>query len=180
MTNLPVPTLASEVPGNYVTSALWNANVYNGLSFVLGPPDFVGYQNTAQSLSSGSWTALSLDASTLDSYGGHSNTTNNSRYTCQSNVAGWYTCCGVYAPVGNSSGFRAVRLQVNGSPLLGAGSYLPNNGTSDAGYVTPTRDVYLNVGDYVEVAGWQSSGGSLNTTIDPELRCALWVRFSHS
>lgn len=178
MTNLPIPTPASEVPGNFITGALWNANVYNGLTFLLNPPVFVGVQNTAQSVGNTGWTGLSLDTSPLDSYGGHSNVTNNSRYVAQ--VAGWYTACGVFAPVANSSGFRAARLQVNGNPVLAGASYVIANGTSEGGVVTPTKDVFLNVGDGIEVAGWQNSGGSLSTALDVDLRSGLWVRWSHA
>jgi hypothetical protein len=175
-----IPTMASEVPSNYIPSALWNANVYNLGTFLLAPPDFVGYQGSAQSVPNSAWTPLAIDNTVVDTYGGHSNVTNNSRYVCQTGVPGYYTVCGVYVPAGNASGFRAIRMQVNGSPVLGASAYIPSNGSVDTGVVTPTRDVFLNVGDYVELAGFQSTGSALNTAIDPDMRCALWVRFSHS
>jgi hypothetical protein len=180
MTNLPVPTPASEVPGNFITGALWNANVYNGLTFMLNPPLFVGYQASSQSLGNTQWVALAMDATAVDTYGGHSNVTNNTRYTAQ--VAGWYTVCGCYAiSAGNSgAGFRAVRILVNGAAVLGHASYLPPNGGSETGVVTPTRDVYLNVGDYVEVCGWQSTGGSWGTSVGTDIRSMLYVRYSHA
>jgi hypothetical protein len=177
MTNLPVPIPASEVPGNFITGALWNANVYNGLTFLLNPPVFVGYQSTVQSIPNSTWTALSLDTTTVDSYGGHSNVTNNSRYTAQ--VAGWYTVCGVYAPTGNSTSFRAAKINVNGTAILGTAAYLGAMG-AEMGIVTPTKDVYLNAGDYVEVCAYQGSGGSLSTILDGDLRTGLWVRWSHA
>lgn len=178
MTNLPVPVPASVVPGTFMTAALWNANVYNGLTFLLNPPDFVGVQNTAQSIPSGAWTAVSLDTSQIDSYGGHSNVTNSSRYTAQ--VAGWYTCCGVSEMATNASGDRAVRLQVNGTAVKGAAALVGPYSGNGVALPTPTRDVYLNVGDYVEVATFQTSGGALSTAVSADLCSALWVRFSHA
>jgi hypothetical protein len=178
MTNLPIPIPAQEIPGNLVTGALWNANVFNGLTYMLNPPIFVGYQNTSQSIGQTVWTPISIDTTTVDSYGGHSNTTNNSRYTAQ--VAGWYTVCGVYGTgTGSSTGFRAARIQVNGSPIVAGAVYMLANGSVETGVVTPTKDVYLNAGDYVEVAAWQNSGASLGTTLDVDIRCGLWVRWSH-
>jgi hypothetical protein len=179
MPNLPVPIPANEVPGNFITGAVWNANVYNGLTFLLNPPVFSGYQGTAQSIPQNAWTPLAIDNSTIDSYGGHSNSTNNSRYVAQ--VAGWYTVCGVYAPVGNTASFRGVRIQVNGSPILGAAAYMtPGAYSAELGCVTPTRDIYLNVNDYVEVAAWQNAATTLATVLDADLRSGLWLRFSHA
>lgn len=147
-------------------------------TFALNPPSFVGYQSNSQTLGNATWTSLSLDTSSYDNYNGHSNSTNNSRYTAQ--IAGWYTCCGVYAPsAGNSSGFRAVRLTVNGNAVLGGASYSGQPTTSEDSPVTPTKDVFLNAGDYVEVQGWQNTGGNYGTAINSDLRSGLWVRFSH-
>lgn len=148
------------------------------VQFALNPPTFFGYQNTTQTLSNQTWTSLNIDATIDDNFSGHSNSVNPSRYTCQ--VAGTYQVSGCYAPLGNSTGFRAVRMEKNGSTnLLGGAVYLPNNGTSEGGYVTPVAVVPLVVGDYVEVQGWQSSGGSLVTVLDGDLRCSLTVRFLH-
>lgn len=147
-------------------------------SFAMNPPSFVGYQNTTQTLTNGTWTSLSIDFTSYDNYGGHSNSTNNSRYTAQ--VAGWYTVCGIYAPqAGNSSGFRAVRLTVNGNAILGGANYSGQPTTAEDSQVTPTKDVFLNAGDYVEVQGWQNTGGNYNTAINSDLRSGLWTRFSH-
>lgn len=174
---LAPPTPYQWQVGDIGSAALLNAQLYDGLTFLLNPPAFSGYQNTVQSLTSSTWTGLNIDVTNYDNYSGHSNTTNPSRYVAQ--VAGTYTCCGVYAPAGNATGIRAVRLQKNGSPVLGASVYAPAYGTVEMGVATPTVDIPLLLGDYVEVAGWQSSGAALNTILDVDLRCGLWVRFSH-
>ena len=148
------------------------------LAFALNPPSFVGYANTSQLLPNASWSSLAIDTTSYDNYGGHSNSTNNSRYVAQ--VAGWYMVNGIYAPqAGNSSGFRAGRLTVNGNPVLGGASYSATPTTAECSVVTPTKEVFLNVGDYAEVQGWQNTGGNYNTAINSDLRCGLWVRFSH-
>jgi hypothetical protein len=115
----------------------------------------------------------------VDTYGGHSNTTNNTRYTAQ--VAGWYTICGVFwtVSVSSASYIRAVRILVNGAAVKGHEGYAATLSGFETSAVTNTRDVYLNVGDYVELSGWQGSGGSLGTHIGDNQSC-LYIRFSHA
>jgi hypothetical protein len=173
------PPVAAQnwVPGNYDTAAALNA-LGSAVNFSLGPPEFAGYQNIVQSIPSSTWTALLLDTEREDTAGGHSTVTNTSRYVVQ--YDGTYICNGVFAPAINATGFRAARLQKNGSPILGGAAYLPNaSGSVEMGIVTPTTSIQCVTGDYIEVAGYQSSGGALNTVLDADLRTALWVRFSH-
>jgi hypothetical protein len=173
------PTPYSWSVGDTISVTLLNA-IRDALNWSQQPPVFMGYGTTSQSVGNTGWAGLSLGASVVDSYSGHSTTTNPSRYTCQTGAAGWYLGSGVYAPVANSTGFRAARLQVNGSPVIGGAAYLINNSTVEMGAVTPTVPFYLNVGDYVEVAGWQNTGSSLGTSLDVDLRCALGVWFLHA
>jgi hypothetical protein len=178
MTNLPVPIPASEVPGNFITSALWNANVYNGLTFLLNPPLFIGQQAIAQSFANQTWSTVSFDTTIVDSYGGHSNTTNSSRYTAQ--VAGWYTVAGLFVTQGGSNNIRAARINVNGTAVVGTDGYsYPNGSSYETSAASAVRDVYLNVGDYVELGCWQGSGGALSGGIN-EIRSQLYIRFSHA
>jgi hypothetical protein len=176
---LAVPAPPVRPAGSKLTASIYGSDVTDDITFLTNPPDFVGTQSVAQSLANNTWTPLSMDTEQLDSYGGHSTSSNTSRYVAQ--VAGWYTASGIYAAAVSGTGFRAVRLQVNGTAVFGCAAYVPNNGTAETGVVTPTRDIFLNVGDYVEVAGWQLSGGALNTHVSgTDQRCGLWVRFSHA
>lgn len=176
MANLPVPTLASEIPNNVFTAALARAGIYNTGTFLLNPPLFVGTQATAQSIpnAAAAWTAISLDSSQVDSYSGHSNSTNNSRYTAQ--VGGLYAVCGVSAYPSNGTGVRGTRLHLNASVVQGT-AQMGIAVTSGSGTVlaTPVRTIRLNIGDYVEVATYQSSGAALNTIVASDMASALWV-----
>ncbi|WP_051966892.1 hypothetical protein [Kitasatospora mediocidica] len=178
MSGLPLTTPYSWNVADSFTASIGNG-IRDQLTFLQKPPVFVGYQGTSQSLGNQTWTPLGIDVAAIDSYGGHSTTTNPSRYTCQPGAGGWYTVCGVYAPTANSTGFRAVKIQVNGVAVYGASIYAPSMGP-EVGLATPTRDFLLNPGDYVEVCGWQSSGGSLGTVLDSDMRSGLWVRWSHA
>ena len=175
---LAVPVWATNlVPGQFETAALLNTIGNNG-TFLTDPPDFVGTQNTIQSIAATTWGAIGLDTEQFDSYGGHSTVTNTSRYVAQ--VTGWYTVCGVVAFSLNGTGARGSRLQVNGTAVAGACSFIPGLSSNSVGVATPTRDLFLNATDYVEVAGWQNSGGALNTTVNSDFSSGLWVRFSHA
>lgn len=160
MANLPVPVPASEVPGNFITSALWNSNVYNGLTFLLNPPIFFGYQTAGQSLTSGTALAVTLDTETLDPYGGHSTSTNTSRYTAQ--VAGTYLVWGCVCVNGaTSQTYIAGFVAKNGAEQPGR-SMLPAN--SSHTYTIPVMPipVVMAVNDYVEI--WAQADGTSPTT----------------
>jgi hypothetical protein len=154
------PTTATEAPGTYQTSALWNAQVKALGDFLLAPPVFAGYQSNAQSLTSGAFTPILLDVETLDSDGGHSTVTNSSRYTAQ--VAGTYLVTGSVVFTGNATGIRVAHVRVNGTVVRGSQMILPANGTVQVP-IPLSCPATLAVGDYVEVAGQQNTGSALTT-----------------
>lgn len=176
---LALPTLASEVPGNYIPSALWNSNVYNGLSWAFNVPLFVGTQSSVQSIGNSAWTEINLDTTQVDTYAGHSNVTNNARYTPQQ--PGYYLAAGVVAFALNATGARAARLQLNGAAIKGgAGMTQSSGGSNDCAIVSPVRPIFCNGStDYISVAGWQGSGGALNSASDPDLSSSLVVWWCH-
>lgn len=156
-----------------------NLDVLNmvDVAFLKNPPSFVGTQSVTQNIGNSVWVSVSIDTTQYDNYTGHSNVTNNSRYTCQ--LAGWYTVNGVISYSANGTGSRAARISVNGSPISGGCGFIVPPSANAAGVVTPTRDIQLNVNDYVEIQAWQSSGGTLATSVFSDVSTAMWVRFSH-
>lgn len=158
---LPVPSQRTWTTGDIVTAAMMNANVRDAVNFLAQPPLFVGYQATAQAIPATAWTAINLDSSVADTYSGHSNTVNNSRYTAQ--VAGWYFMFGVVAYSSNATGVRFAAFYVNGS----ANIQLPaSSEAAVSGYQTLTACaglVYLPLGSYVELRSYQNGANPLNT-----------------
>lgn len=163
------PTVAQTVPGQFITSSLWNAQVVAAGNWLLGsgtdgPPRFKAYASTAQSLTTAtSYTALALDTEVIDSDGGHSTVTNTSRYTVQ--VAGIYLCVGQVAFPGNVAGARSIRIGVNGSQATGAGGVYEGPPSLSASNSWAAQAIYfdsLDVGDYVEVEAWQNSGSTIS------------------
>jgi hypothetical protein len=181
MVNLPVPVPASEAPGDSVASTLWNSQVRDGLGFLLAEPAFVGTQTASQNVLTSTWTAISINTSQVDTYGGHSNVTNNTRYTAQ--VPGYYSVCGVTCWSANGTGTRGSRLQINGAVIQGTAQMVTPSSTNITGVATPLRTLYLGVGDYVELAGWNSSGlasPGLATGVASDLSSALYVAWTHA
>lgn len=174
-----IPPLTQRAAGSRVTAAIYEQDITDSVGFLVNPPLFLGYQNTVQSIPNNSWTPLAIDTTTIDSYSGHSNTVNSSRYTASS-IPGYYEVSGVYASASSSANFRGVRIAVNNSPILGGAVYCAPSAAGEMGVATPVKEVFLNVGDYVEIQAYQATGGPLNTQIDVDLRCGMRVRFSHA
>lgn len=174
MSNLPIPVLATEVPGNFWTAALYTANVYNLGTYLLNPPLFKGYQSAAQSIPTSTVTAISIDTTNIDTYGGHSNVTNNSRYTAQ--VAGYYLIIANAGFVPNATGNRLVEIHQNGGSALNIaqGVGLAPTTSNDAVVSTATLS-FLNAGDYIEGYTYQTSGGALNTYTSQTGLQVIWL-----
>jgi hypothetical protein len=154
--------------------------VRDASAFFQAPPLFQGIQTVAQNnLTSSIWATITLDTELIDDYGGHSTTTNTSRYTAQ--LAGWYEVSGSVTWLQNGTGTRGARLAVNGTVVQGSAVMMSTAAsTTDTSVPTTTRVVYLNVGDYLEVQGWQSSGANLATKVDADLTSSLFACWRHA
>jgi hypothetical protein len=167
------PVIATEVPGNFVISALWNAQVAATMQWLFGTgsngvPRFKGYASTAQPIAgvaSGTNPVdvpINLDTEVYDSEGGHSTTTNPSRYTCQ--VPGLYRLTAVGGFPTNGTGDRKVGININGVPPPGSVVQgVPSSARSWSACVSVEQ--YLNAGDYVEMVMWQTNTTALNTAV---------------
>jgi hypothetical protein len=175
-----VPVIASETPGNFLTGALWNANVKAMGDWLMGSagngvPRFRGYQGTVQSVANNTWVSCTLDTEQYDSDNGHSTTTNSSRYTVQ--VPGTYLIVGSIGIVANATGNRGARLSVNGNAVNGSFVKVASpDATGSAGLVTAGAAVCV-AGDYIEVQVHQNSGGALNTNAAGDVACSMTVQW---
>lgn len=159
-----VPAMANEVPGNYQTGALWNANVKALGDFLENKPIFSAYATVAQSIPNNVFTGVLLDTEVFDPDGGHSTTTNTDRYTCQ--VAGVYLLTGLVVFPATGTGTRGAGFSLNGATTVINGS---ENLTPVAAAIATTiaanpTYVRLDVGDYVSLAAYQNNGSALSTS----------------
>ena len=178
MTNLAVPIPRTFVVGEFETAAYLNSSVRDTSSFLLGVPIATVYQTITQSLTSGAAAPVAFDSTAVDSYGGHSNTVSNGRYTAQ--VAGWYMIGGAAPMAGSGSGtYRKLQVYYNGSAVAYATSELPPPSTSAAA-ATPALSptiIYMNVGDFVSVyATADTSGVSVTpNTLNEAYMTVVWI-----
>jgi hypothetical protein len=170
--SLAVPVEPTVAPGQTITSAWANASVRDAINFVINPPEAVISQTAVQSIATSAFTPLQFDTTTQDTYGSHSNTVNNTRMTAQ--VAGWYQIDATYAAAVNGTGGRQVVIAKNGTQITTSLFGVASSTLINLVLQTSAL-VQLNVGDYVEAQGWQSSGGNLNTVTTQSGMTAVWV-----
>jgi hypothetical protein len=84
-----------------------------------------------------------------------------SRLTVPSDGAGWYSIGGNVRFAANTTGYREVKIVLNGVQDL-AIHRVPNSGATDDVRVAVHTEYPLSVGDYIEVYATQNSGGALN------------------
>ncbi len=125
-------------------------------------PAFVGasaYKTTTQTLTNVTYGLLTFDAENFDTDSFHSTSTNTSRMTIPSGKAGKYLISGQIGFASNATGYRLVEVMKNASSII----YLAITPFSGD---TPTLNLsYIMdcaVGDYIELRGYQNSGGNLN------------------
>jgi hypothetical protein len=165
------PVSYTAVTGNFLTSALWNTQVRDASAFLAGPPIFFGYQSVSQSLSAATYTAALLDTEVIDTYGGHSTSTNTSRYTAQ--VPGTYEVVGSGAVASNSGGLLSLYVAKNGTEIVGSRSAVNPMTNHNTGIPTAPVQVPLAIGDYVEVYVYNQT--AVSTATGPW--CSLSVKF---
>lgn len=174
--DLPVPVPRTFVVGETETGAFLNS-LRDALNFVLNTPLAVLNQASGQSIANATPTAITYDGTYLDTYGGHSNSTNNSRYTAQ--VAGWYFVKAGVVWSSNAAGNRAIQVYKNGSAFPYSWNAVPAAGTFNDPGVETSALVQLNVGDYVEAWAEQNSGGALATAVVATIASNMQVMWMH-
>lgn len=137
--------------------------VLDQIDFLSTKPIAQMRQTSSQSTTSDNFTAIQFQAEDVDNYNGHDNSTNNTRYTCK--VAGWYRLSGKVGWAANATGRRAAQWFKNGSALNASQTAIIATSASDVEHPAVSMLVSLAVDDYVELHGFQESGGALSTTV---------------
>jgi hypothetical protein len=168
-----VPVSSNQSPGNFVTGALWNAGPAASNTFLTGAPMAVIFQTTVQTLATGTQAAITFDSTSVDTDSQHSNVTNNSRFTCQ--VAGWYLLLGTVQFNNIAGGNRACWFAKNGTTSNQFQGALGASGVNVFTAISCVGMIHLNVGDYIELDGFQDQGGNVATHTLGSSLCALWI-----
>ncbi|MBT9255370.1 hypothetical protein KMZ30_07265 [Phycicoccus sp. KQZ13P-1] len=164
-----IPTIASFPSGGKVTSSYLNS-LKAANDFWATPPECYIYPSAAQSLASAAWTVLGFDTELSDVVQAgdppsHDNVTNNSRLYIR--TTGKYEISSQVQFVNNNTGSRQSNVRLNAAGNIAAGTLLVQNAQSavltfGTSVMTPTIRVPLTAGDYLELFGYQNSGGALN------------------
>jgi hypothetical protein len=157
-----------------------NAFVRDPLKFLTRRPFARLRQIVAQTLTTSTFTGITFTSADIDSDWiggtGHSNSVNTSRYTA--NYAGWYQASGGVAYAANATGRRVAAWAVNGARVNGSQAVVQATTAFDIEVPARTEFVFLAVGDYLELQGFQESGGNLLTNVSADAQSTMnviWV-----
>lgn len=177
-----VPETHTFTSGVGSTSEL-NAYVRDPIAFLMNKPAAVVRQTVVQALTTATFTSITFTTEDLDDdpagTGAHDTAVATSRYTAV--YAGWYRCSGGVCFDSNATGQRGSRWAVNGTGVSASAVLISTFSGNIVSVPAMSRLVFLNVGDYVELQGYQSSGGNINTFVSAEFASSMsitWERLA--
>jgi hypothetical protein len=163
--------------GEDVDDALLNLRTQIPIDLLQSPCCVLLYSTVAQTIGTVTWIAINFTSEFVDqpSPGGHSTSTNISRWI--PSVAGTYDVYGQVAWNANATGARGTRIMKNGAGIDTCPySMQGNSGGADINTPRTQGMVTMNGStDYLELDGYQASGGNLNTFYGAGLSGSLLV-----
>jgi hypothetical protein len=121
------------------------------------------YHNAAQSIATGTPTALSMNTERYDTDGFHDTVTNNTRLTVPAGLAGKYHIAGSLAWAAASDAInRRAQIRLNGTTNIAVSGGPAVNSASEITFQCVSHTYDLAVGDYVELVAVQASAGAVN------------------
>jgi len=151
--------------GGPATSSEMDTYVRDVLIFLQRRPFFELRQTVGQTIATSTGTVATFTTEDYDTdpagTGGHSNSVNTSRWTCQ--YPGVYSFGGIVAWTANATGRRAGWWQINGTAIAGSQFAYPATAASDGEFVVPLIRWYFSAGDYLELIVYHERGANLDT-----------------
>jgi hypothetical protein len=123
------------------------------------PAGCQAYSSGTQTLSTSATTALTLDQEDWDTDAYHSNSVNNTRMTVPAGRSGFYRISGFLMWAASAAGVRALSIRKNGVTILKTANHYGS--ASEVLRFGVEVEAYLSSGDFIELTGYQSSGGDL-------------------
>jgi hypothetical protein len=117
-------------------------------------------KSASQTLSNATSTLITWDVEAIDTDAFHSTSSNTSRITIPSGKGGKYLVIATVTWAANNTGLRSYTLDKNGTSVTQI-----NNANPSATTQISQQDhhiIDLAVGDYIELSGYQNSGGNLD------------------
>lgn len=179
-TGVAQQTVTGDIEGNAALESLLSVLSSHGLivdSTTSTDNVFSARQTVAQSISTGTYTAITFTTEDIDIGAIHSTSSNTSRVT--PNIAGWYECHGQVGFTSGSSTYRRGALFMKNGSIV-QGTFVPISAGDDTGELGAHTCAFIQCNgstDYIELGGWQDSGGSINTaTGDASSRIIVTLR----
>lgn len=133
-------------------------------------------QTALQNVPNATFTPILFNTEDFDNVGGHSTSSNTSRYTCVAGFEGVYEFGGQASFGTGGTGSRTTLWTKNGVVL--PASQGPGYDPGDTGFALARPImVRLVAGDYVELNGYQSNGATLATSIVGEFQSSMTVKW---
>jgi len=119
------------------------------------------FNSANQVIGTGGWTSFTFDSEDSDGDAMHST---GSRITIPTGGDGWYYIAGQIRWSASVTGARGLKFKKNGAASSKTGGLFeatPSGGAGATNLYCSTM-AYLVAGDYIEMQGYQTSGGNLN------------------
>lgn len=162
-----VPSPRTWAVADLETAALFNAGLRDPLNFLLSPPRAQAIQAVAQTIPTSAETAITLDTGT-----GIGTVNNDGMWVTGANTKltavtpGKYLISAAIGFAANATGRRQAAIRLNGTTFL---TQTEASVVTAASAVTncpiPSFEYQLNVGDYLELLAFQTSGAGLLTSV---------------
>lgn len=167
-----IPTIPTFTAGQVLTAALVN-QIKAANDFWALTPRCLAYQSTIQTFTTAVYSVISLDNEVYDivqagDSPSHDTVTTNSRIVVR--TPGKYEVCGQLLFDVSATGSRSLQIRKNAAGAVAGGTQLvvSNNGAiatfATAVQVPVFEDTFV-AGDYIEMFGYQNSGGNLASNI---------------
>lgn len=159
-----VPVLPTFTAGQVVTAAQLTA-LNTAISFLMAPPSAYAYRAAALSVGTSAWALIAYDNELLDTDTMVDIVGNPSRITIK--TPGRFRIEGFANWAFNATGNRELMVRKNAAGSSVGGTQIQLAAVATAVTVSGTTqlistEITFAANDYIEMFGWQNSGGALN------------------
>ena len=124
--------------------------------------------------STGNYQALTFDSERVDVGPMHDTSTNTGRITVPTGGGGFYAIGGCIEFASNTTGRRGVQVRLNGLTVI---ARVEATAIAQDLPLSISTVYQLTAGDYVELMGFQSSGGNLNMQASSAYSPEFWAHW---
>lgn len=133
------------------------------------------YNSAVQSLATSTDTPITFNSERHDTDAYHDTATNTSRLTVPTGQGGTYIIGWTLGYAANATGTRSVGVRLNGTTFINY-DRRPAAGGGNPSHLVGNVVYRLAAGDYVELIGFQDSGGALNTVVGANYSPEFWIQ----